>query len=148
MIKVTVDRVADLAKAAPTIRDEMETDPPRPGMSRLRCFFFFKYGDLSELCYARSRMWWMENLQELCYEMDKEYSRAASRRAIPQLMNEINFLRDPKQAEERLRLLAFGWDNSWARGSYRFLLIIFRHFSTLIACLVAVVIAIFWYQFL
>ena len=45
--------------------------------------------------------------------MDKEYSRTTSGLAIPQLMNEINLLRDPRQAEERLRLMAFGSDISW-----------------------------------
>jgi len=38
--------------------------------------------------------------------MDKDYSRAASRVAISQLKEEINILRDPPQAEERLGLLA------------------------------------------
>ena len=142
---MAIERIADLVKIAPKIRNE-EIVPPRPGMSRLRCFFFFRYRGPDKGFYSRGREWWMKNLQGLCYDKDKEYSRAASRIAIPQLMNEINFLRDPKQAEERFRLLAFGSDNSWARGSYRFLLIIFRHFSTLIACFIAVVIAIFWYQ--
>ena len=54
----------------------------------------------------------MSNLRSLCYDMDKEYSRTTSGLAIPQLMNEINLLRDPRQAEERLRLMAFGSDIS------------------------------------
>jgi len=47
----------------------------------------------------------MLNLQEYWYDMDKDYSRAASRVAIPQLIDEINVLRDPLQAEKRFRLL-------------------------------------------
>ena len=114
MVKVAVERIADLVKATPNtgIKD-WRADPPRPGMSRLRCFFFFTYGGPDKAGYARSRAWWKENLWELYYDMDKEHSRTASRMAIPQLMNEINFLRDPQQAEERLRLMAFGSEISW-----------------------------------
>ena len=50
----------------------------------------------------------MENLQETYYNMDKERSRAVSRLAIPQLMKEINVLRDPQQAGVRFKLMAFG----------------------------------------
>jgi len=35
--------------------------------------------------------------------MDKEYSRTISMLAIPQLLDEINVLRDPQQAEQRFQ---------------------------------------------
>ena len=92
---------------------DWRADPPHPGMSRLRCFFFFTYDGYDKGGYARSRAWWEENLRGLYYDMDKEHSRTVSGLAIPQLMNEINFLRDPQQAEQRLRLMAFGSDISW-----------------------------------
>ena len=47
----------------------------------------------------------MRNPRESYYDMDKEYSRVASRLAIPQLINEINVLKDPQQAEERFKRL-------------------------------------------
>ena len=142
---MAIERVADLVKMAPSITD-VETDPPRPGMSRLRCFFFFKYGGPDESCYARSRGWWMKNLQGLCYDMDKEYSRTTSRLAIPQLMNEINFLRDPQQAEERFKRMAFGSGVSCAPVEKPFLT--FRQFTTLIAYFIAVIATIFGYKLL
>lgn len=40
--------------------------------------------------------------------MDKEYSRTISRQAIPQLLKEINILREPLRAEQRFRLMATG----------------------------------------
>lgn len=46
----------------------------------------------------------MPNLRELCNTIDKDYSRrAASQLAIPLLLNEINLMRDPLEAEGRLR---------------------------------------------
>jgi len=42
--------------------------------------------------------------------MDKDYSRVASRVAISQLLDEINILRDPLQAEERFMLLVSSQD--------------------------------------
>jgi len=110
--KVVVDRVANMANAIPSIKSAAElTNPPGPGFSRLRCFFFFKYEDPA-LFHSRCRTWWMEDLQGQCYDMDKEYSRRASALAIPQLTNEINILRDPQQAEERFKLMSLGPDLS------------------------------------
>ena len=49
----------------------------------------------------------MPNLRELCDSIDKDYSRrAATQLAIPLLLNEINFLEDPQEAEGRLRWMA------------------------------------------
>ena len=97
---------ADMLKITPHLTDRT-ANPPAPGMSRLRCFFCFTYED-PELVHTRSRIWWMENLRELYYNMDKEYSRVNSRLALPRLVTEMNVLRDPKQALERFRLIASG----------------------------------------
>ena len=44
------------------------------------------------------------NLRELCESIDKDYSRrAASQLAIPLLLNEINLMGDPEEAQGRLR---------------------------------------------
>jgi len=53
-------------------------------------------------------MWWMENIREVYYNMDKEYSRVNSRLALPRLVTEMNILRDPQQAVERFRLISSG----------------------------------------
>ena len=90
IIKAVIERVADLVKTAPGIND-VHTDPPFPGMSCLRCFFFFRYRTPAELYCTRSRAWWIRDIRELYYDMDKESSRVTSKLAIPQLMNEINF---------------------------------------------------------
>jgi len=42
--------------------------------------------------------------------MDKNYSRAASRVAISQLLSEINILREPLRAEKRFKLLVSSRD--------------------------------------
>ena len=39
------------------------------------------------------------------YNLDKEYSRTVSQLAIPQLLNEINVLKDPLQAAHRFRFV-------------------------------------------
>jgi len=74
-------------------------------MTRLRCFFFFKDYDPTKPDRARSQTWSLKGLRERWYDMDKTYSRAASRVAISQLVDEINILRDPLLAEERCDLL-------------------------------------------
>ena len=80
---------------------------PGPGLSCLCSFLLFDHGN-PELFYAHRRTWWTANLRELYYNMDKEYSQVASKLAIPQLLKEINILRNPQQAEERFRVFASG----------------------------------------
>ena len=73
-------------------------------LPRLRCYLFFKEEDQAPNkpdcmrplggCVPSLQMW---------YNMDKEYSRLSSMRAIPELMNEINIRRDPPMAEERFK---------------------------------------------
>ena len=98
---------ADMVKVTPDLKDAT-ADPPGPGLSRLRCFFFFTYSENPELLHTRSRTWWMQNLREAYYGMDKEYSRVNSELAIPRLVTEMNILRDPQGAVERFRAIASG----------------------------------------
>ena len=106
MKEVLIRLYADMAKIVPDLEDRTAI-PPGPGLERLRCFFCFTYED-PQLVHTRSRTWWIENIRELYYDMDKEYSRVASTLAIPRLVNEINVLRDPQRAVERFRLIALG----------------------------------------
>ena len=80
-------------------------NPPGVDLPRLRCFLLFKHEDPAEQNFGRVQSWCMEDLRESWYDLDKDYSRAASRVAIPQLLGEINILRDPLRAEERFGLL-------------------------------------------
>ena len=87
--------------------------PPHPSLSRLRCIFFFNYPSATvEKYHARGETWWVMNLRELSYDMDKDYSRATSRLAIPELINEINVLQNPKQAAKRFGIMALDPDLS------------------------------------
>jgi len=79
--------------------------PPGLELPRLRCYLRFKHEDPTKPDYGRVQAWCLEDLRELWYDMDKAYSRAASRVAISQLLNEVNILREPLQAEERFDLL-------------------------------------------
>jgi len=66
---------------------------------RLRCFFIFKDEDPTEPDYVRDLWWYLPTLQNLLYGLDKEYSRAISRLAIPALLTEINIRRQPREAK-------------------------------------------------
>ena len=87
--------------AFPTFNDEM-VNPPGLGWPRLRCFYFFK-GDSTRPDHNQITGWCVPGLRVLYYNLDKEYSRKVSRLAIPQLLNEINVLREPQQAAERFK---------------------------------------------
>ena len=81
----------------------------------LHCFLFFQNEDPTMPDHCRVQGWCMEHLQLLWYDLDKELSRTASKMAIPQLLDEINILRDPLQAKQRFRHMAENIDLSWAR---------------------------------
>ena len=106
MKDATTKTYEEMLKVTPHLTDPT-ADSPGPGLSRFRCFFFFTYDD-PELVHTRTRTWWIPNLQELYYDMDKEYSRANSKLALPRLVTEMNILRDPQQAAARFKLIASG----------------------------------------
>ena len=103
---------AKVLKAMPGYEDEMVYPP---GLARFRSFFYFQDDDPTKPDHCRTQGWGLENLQLLWYDLDKEFSRAASKIAIPQLLDEINILRDPLQAEQRFRYLIVNIDLAWAR---------------------------------
>lgn len=81
---------------------------------RLRCFFFFQDEDPTKPDHSRAQIWRLAGLQESFYDMDKEYARAASEMAIPQLLMEINVTKEPRMAERRFRFMVSDPDLSWA----------------------------------
>lgn len=99
-----IEETENLIKAVPDLKDAT-VNPPDLEWSRLRCFLLFKDEDPTKSGHVRVRVWCLANLQELWYGMDKERSRAASRLAIPQLLKEINVLREPGTAEQRFRFM-------------------------------------------
>ena len=95
--------------------DDTAVNPPGLELPRFRCFFYFQDQDPTKPDHCRIQGWCLENIQILWYDIDKEYSRAASKLAIPQLLDEINIIRDPLQAEKRFRHLVVDLDLDWAR---------------------------------
>lgn len=77
-------------------------NPTDTELSRLRCFLFFEDEDDTKPRRGRIETWCTGVLQEM-YDLDKEISRKLSTLAIPQLLNEINYLRQPRKAEKRFK---------------------------------------------
>jgi len=82
-VDASIKRIADLVELMPDIQFAA-TNPPDVKLPHLRCFFFF--------------------------DVDKEHSRKASRLAIPQLLEEINVLKQPQQAEQTFVVMALDPD--------------------------------------
>jgi len=98
-----------MVKLAPGLKEAAETLPDLE-WPRLRCFFFFRDDGPNKLDQARAQAWCLTNLLEVCYGMDKDHSRAISRLAIPQLLNEINVIGQPRQAAERFKYMVLDLD--------------------------------------
>jgi len=98
-----IEETATVLAVIPGYDDRMIN---HPGLEwpLLRCFFFFKEEGSADKPYPiRFKGWSLPGLRALWYNLDKEYSREASRMAIPQLLKEINVLKDPQQARERFK---------------------------------------------
>ena len=97
--EAAVKPCADIIKAFPKLAERLATGPPelRP---RLRCIVFVKDKDdptRTERVRVHSRC--VPNLRELRDTINKNYSRrAASKLAIPLLLNEINVMKEPRLA--------------------------------------------------
>jgi len=93
-----------------TFEDAPTVGPEGPELPRLRCFLIFKDEDPTGLDYVRVLWWCMPSLQKMWYGLDKEYSRAVSRLAIPVLLIEINIRRQPREAKQFFGSIAMNPD--------------------------------------
>jgi len=98
-----------MVKLAPDLKHPVATVPDLK-WPRLRGFFLFRGDEPNRFDQARAQAWCLTNLREVCYDMDKEHSRAISRLAIPQLLNKINILGHPRQAAERFKYMVLDPD--------------------------------------
>ena len=100
-MEATITETARMTKEFPEM-DYMMVNPPSLEYPRLRSFLFFGDEDPTKEGTGRIQAWCSPGLQDL-HKVDKEYSRTAALRAIPQLINEINVLREPEEAAQRFR---------------------------------------------
>ena len=84
------------------------TNPPEYSeWPRLRCLVFIKdKNDPTQMERARVHSWCVANLREVYSDLDKDYSRAAAKQAIPLLVREINELGEPEEAVRKFQLIA------------------------------------------
>ena len=126
MTDALIKQNADMVEAIPGLTSL--TNPPDLKWPRLRCYFFIKNEDPTKSYQVRGQAWCVPDLRELYYDMDKDRSRKASRLALPQLLNEINVIREPQQAGRRIAILASNPDlfrslmekASWDNGEVLF----------------------------
>jgi len=96
-----------MLEAVPDIKSAANPNLEWP---RLRCYFFFPSEGPTKSNEIWAQSWCIPKLRELYYDVDKECSRKASRLALPQLMNEINVIREPRQAVQRFKIMALNPD--------------------------------------
>jgi len=100
-----IKRTADMVKVVPDT-EGVAVNPPDLKWPRVRCYFFFEDENPTGSYQVRAQAWCLPNLREQYYDVDKERSRRASRLALPQLLNEINVMRVPQQAERMFEIMA------------------------------------------
>ena len=78
---------------------------------RLCCIVFVKEeDDPTETERVRVHSWRAPNLRDVCYNLDKNYSRTVAKQAIPLFVSEINGLNEPGEAARKFRLMIAGPD--------------------------------------
>ena len=116
MEKALIDETANVLNNAPSgYDDSMAVNPPGMEWPRLRCYLFFKEDqDPTKSTFLRAIGWCQPHLQEVWYDLDKEWSSLAAKLTIPELLHEINIERDPQVAGETFKFMAEHPDASWA----------------------------------
>jgi len=82
----------------PELESEAIPPPPRlvAGQPRIRCVFFVEHiRDPTTAEHARVQFWRMTELQQICSRLEKDYSRAIAKQAVPLFMSEVNGLKTP-----------------------------------------------------
>ena len=102
MVNAVIEETEHLATEG--MLEHAVISPAGLALPSLRCFLF-KDEDPTKQNHGRFQVRCSEGLRELWYNMDKDYSRVASRMAISQLFDEINVLREPLRAEQTFRLM-------------------------------------------
>ena len=73
---------------------------------RLHCFIFVKDKDYPKnLGRVRLHSWCTPSLREVYSQLDKNYSRAVAKQAIPLLVSEINGWKDPHDSMRKFRIM-------------------------------------------
>ena len=84
----------------------MANPPEYSEWPRLRCLVFIKdKRDPTRMERARVHSWCVANLREVYSDLDKDYSRAVAKQAIPLLVREINELKKPEEAVRKFQLM-------------------------------------------
>jgi len=85
---VTDVSIGETAKVLEGVRDydDAMVNPPGLKWPRLRCFLSFKDEDPTQPDYVRVLGWCVPGLRELCFDVDKVFSRMAAMMAIPELL--------------------------------------------------------------
>jgi len=101
-----IQSYADVVKLVPELERAVANPPGYSEWPRLRCLVFIKdKTDPTQMERARVHSWCAGNLREVYSDLNKDYSRAAAKQAIPLLVREINESKNPEEVVRKFQLM-------------------------------------------
>ena len=105
--EATLVPYVEIAKLAPRLERETIDPPPElSGLPRLRCIFFVEdKDDPTKTERARVHSWCVPDLPWVHSHLEKDYSRAIAKQAIPLLVSDINGLKKPGEVNLKFQMM-------------------------------------------
>lgn len=96
-----------MVKLAPQLETDAISPPPEfAGRPRIRCIFYVEEkDDPTRPERVRVHFWCLTDSQLSCSHLEKAYSRAIAKQAIPLLVIDINGLKTPQDTRRKLQLM-------------------------------------------
>ena len=105
--RAALEPYSKMVRLAPRLeRDAIPPPPEFAGLPRIRCIFYVEEKDNPNTPERiRVHSWTLTEIQQLCSCLEKRYSRAIAKQAIPILVNDINGLRKPRDTRHKFQMM-------------------------------------------
>jgi len=87
-------------------RDEGPPPPEFADRPHIRCIFYIEdKNDPTKAGFARVHAWCVTDLQLVCSQLEKDYSRVIAKQVIPLLASDINGMKKPGDVRSKFHLM-------------------------------------------
>ena len=96
-----------MVRLVPQLESEAIPPPPKFAVEpRICCIFCIEVkDDATKVDLVRTQYWSVPNLKRFCSNVEKGYSRAIAKQAIPLLVNDINRLKNPQDVRCKFQMM-------------------------------------------
>jgi len=96
-----------MVRLTPQLENNVTPPPPEfAGRPAIRCIFYVEdKDDPTKAKFVRGHSWCVTDLQLVCSQLEKDYSRAIAKQVIPLLASDINGFKKPEDVRIKYHLM-------------------------------------------